>query len=121
MSKIVSAVNAMIKNEAKISSVLLSENDEIFFRYDDKYNWSVKKTEDETWLWFYPGESDVDYLASLDEFEGVAMVTYKLSDIGTREAKQTFYELYAMLKEKLYGVDDVLDDIIADGSGEIPF
>jgi len=42
------------------------------------------------------------------------MVVYKDSEIGTREARASFTELYSLLTEKVYGVDEVLDDIIAD-------
>ena len=46
------------------------------------------------------------------------MVTYDTSQIGTKEAKASFAELYGILEEKLHGVDDVLDDILKD---EPPF
>ena len=42
------------------------------------------------------------------------MVTYKDTEIGTKEAKASFAELHTLIKERVYGVNDVLDDIISD-------
>ena len=41
-------------------------------------------------------------------------VKYDSAYIKTREATESFNELYQIIKEKLHGVDIVLDDIIAD-------
>jgi len=120
MTKIVSALNAMIRNEEKISDVIAGEQDEIFFLYDGKYKWSMKTGDDEElWLWFYPGQNSLEDLSCRTDFEGVPMVTYRLSEIGTREATQTFRELYSIVREKMWGMDDILNDIIKDD--DIPF
>jgi len=42
------------------------------------------------------------------------MVKYSDTEVGTKEAKSSFAELYTIVKERLYGVNDVLDDIISD-------
>ena len=49
------------------------------------------------------------------------MIVYKVSDIGSREARETFEELYTLLKEKAYGIDEVLNEIIEEGADDIPF
>jgi hypothetical protein len=117
MSKIVQAVNAMISNKPLITSVI-SSNDEIFFTYRDKYIWSVRREPDsnEFLLWHYPGTDDIEQIAGNegDDWERVPMVVYKTAEIGTKEARASFAELYSMVKERLYGMDDVLDDIISD-------
>jgi len=114
MSKIVQAVNAMISNSKFITEVTRG-NDEIFFLYKRKYRWSMARRDDEHVLWFYPGDESVRSLASRDgNWDDVEMVVYKDSEIGTREARASFTELYSLLTEKVYGVDEVLDDIIAD-------
>jgi hypothetical protein len=115
MSKIVQAVNAMISNSKLITSVIKGES-ELFFLYKNKYKWSISKREDGHILWYYPGSETLQSLASHDgdDWQGVEMVTYKDSEIGTKEAKATFSELYTLLNEKIYGIDDVLNDIISD-------
>lgn len=116
MSKIVQAVNAMISNKQLIKDVLLGDR-EVFFRYRNKYKWSIRQTEDgEYILWHYPGGGDLEELAAYidDDWEGVPMVSYKTSEIGTKEAEASFAELYQIVKERAYGMDEILDDIISD-------
>ena len=117
MSKIVQAVNTMIENPKLITKVIRS-GDELFFLYKNKYKWSMTKRQGTYLLWFYPGEETLEQLVSYEvqEWDDVAMVTYRDSDIGTREAKSSFSELYQLLQEKVHGVNDVLDDIISDDS-----
>jgi hypothetical protein len=43
------------------------------------------------------------------------MVIYRVKDIGTKEAKESFADLYAVLKAKKWNMDSVLDEIIATG------
>lgn len=115
MSKIVTAVNAMISNEAKIS-VAGAKDNELFFVYDGKHKWSLtwtKGEEGEYWLYFYPGGESIEELLSCPEWEDVVYVTYSTKELKTREAKDSFAELYGILEEKAYGVEEVLDDIIA--------
>ena len=116
MSKIVQAANVMISRKNLITDVTLGEN-EVFFTYNGKYHWSIAQRDNEIFLWFYPRAESLAELVGRShhqEWDGVEMVTYKASDIGTREAAETFSELYRVVKEKLFGVDDVLDDIIKD-------
>jgi hypothetical protein len=115
MSKIVQAVNAMISNEKLISKVIRG-NDEFFFLYKGKYNWSIANRENGIYLWYYPGDISLETLATIDgpEWQDVNMISYVDSDIGTKEAKASFLDLYNLVKEKIFGMDDVLDDIISD-------
>lgn len=118
MSKIVQAVNSMISNKERITSVTPgSHAGEIFFLYNDKYRWSVRPDgEEDYFLWHYPGDTPIESLAVYDneDWEGVPMVVYKTSDIGTKEARASFADLYGLIKDRQYGMDDVLDDIISD-------
>jgi hypothetical protein len=121
MSKIVSAVNAMILRSDRINPAILGEDGEVFFTYDSKYNWSIKQNEDDFVLWFYPGSGSVEALARQRSWdEDIPVVVYKASQTGGREAKDTFRELYTIVREKVFGLDDVLKDII-DGADDIPF
>jgi hypothetical protein len=117
MSKIVQAVNAMISNKHLIDNVIIGEI-EIFFRYREKYIWSVRRETDsgEYLLWYYPGADDVDRLAANDgeDWERVTMVVYKTAEIGTKEARASFAELHSIVKERIYGMDEILEDIISD-------
>lgn len=116
MSKVVQAVNAMISNPDHITNVMRNGR-ELFFLYKGKYKWSIiKSDEDKYHLYFYPGDEDLERLAYYDgnDWEGTPMVTYSDEDIGTKEAKASFSELYTLIKERVYGVNEVLDDIISD-------
>ena len=118
MSKIVQAANAMIANRDLISPVIMNE-DEYFFVYNKKHKWSMKLQDTGLYsLWFYPGQESIEDLASLPpgQWNGsVPMIHYSDGEIGTREAKATFAELYTIVKERLYGIDAALDDIIGAG------
>jgi len=87
----------------------------MFFLYK-KYKWSIGKRDDGIYLWFYPNVDDLESLLQYED-EGwaeVDMVCYKAIDIGTKEAVDSFSELYSLVSEKVYGVDLVLEDIISD-------
>ncbi|ENV63636.1 hypothetical protein F949_01011 [Acinetobacter junii NIPH 182] len=123
MSKIVQAVNAMLSNSKLITDVMV-EDAEYFFLYKSKYKWSIKRIEDEIILWFYPGSESLQQLIHLtlgSDWQSVPMVRYSDKEIGTKEAKLSFVELYNLIKEKVYGVDDALDDIISDLDEDLPF
>lgn len=115
MSKIVQAVNSMISNPNNITKVIQG-NGEYFFTYKDQYKWSIRKGDDGHVIWFYPGEQSIEELASLENYQWdeINMVGYRDHEIGTREAKASFAELYTMIKERVFGVNKVLDDIISD-------
>lgn len=116
MSKVVQAVNAMISNPDKIGKVIRGDS-ELFFLYKDKYKWSMAERSGDYWLWFYPGDESIEQLASFEEngdWEGTPIVAYRAGEIGTKEAKASFADLFMLLKEKVYGVNVVLDDIISD-------
>jgi hypothetical protein len=123
MSKIVQAANVMVSNPALISDVLFgsAEPDEVFFTYKSKYKWSITKNEDSNGchlLHYYPSEDiSIEALAAMDNFDWNLynqIVTYSSQEIGSKEAKETFSELYTITIEKQFGMDTVLDDIISD-------
>jgi len=117
MSKIVEAVNVMISNQDKIDSTYQGTYEpEVFFRYDKKHNWSILRNEaGDFYLHYYPAKYEVEDLASWPEeawHEFRGMVSYNSKDLGTKEAKDSLRELYTVVKEKVFGMDDVLSDII---------
>lgn len=123
MSKIVMAVNVMVLNPDKITDVIQGYTDsEVFFRYDDKHKWSIHEgSSGILYLHFYPGAQSLSDLAAMDEEQWDRMarrVTYNTKELGTKEAVESFKELYSVVKEKMYGMDEVLDDII---ESDIPF
>ncbi|HHX6629191.1 hypothetical protein ACEP27_01635 [Pseudomonas aeruginosa] len=124
MSKIIQAVNVMITNEQKISSVLPGQlSGEIFFLFNKKHKWSIYKQESgEYFLTYYPGPQPLEYFADMSEEDAAIfteVVIYNSKSIGTKEGYASLKELYTILQEKLYGMDKVLNDIIE--SDDIPF
>lgn len=114
-AKIVQAVNAMVSNSDKISDVVGGQQ-ELLFMYKKKYVWGIADRSDEYGLWYYPDAKSTEELASLEphEFEDMPLIYYSTKDIGTKEARDSFRELYQLVKEKVLGMDTVLDDIISD-------
>jgi hypothetical protein len=118
MSKIVQAVNAMISNPDLIGSVMegATESPEVFFLYNGRHKWSMRKDGDGDYhLFYYPGEQKLEQLARMDDDDWQnfrEMAHYSANQIGTREAKASFRDLYNLLNEKVYGLDEALTDII---------
>lgn len=123
MSKIVRAVNVMVSNPEQITNVISSNySDELFFIYKNKYKWGMKRDEDgEYYLYYYPGRQTLNQLAGFSDQDWndfSEMVVYSTNGIGTKEARSSFADLYTVVREKRFGLNDVLDDIIGD---EVPF
>ncbi|PTS71881.1 hypothetical protein DBR33_01280 [Stenotrophomonas sp. HMWF022] len=110
----------MIANSDRISDVVTGRTGELFFLYGGRYKWSIlRDASGEIRLWFYPGTQSLNDLSSWDDYEWAGfdeMVLYSAKELGTREAVDSFDELYRVVSEKRYGVDEALDDII-NGSG----
>jgi hypothetical protein len=116
MSKIVQAVNSMIAHSELISDVMQGD-DEYFFVYKNKYKWSMAQRDSEIFLWYYPGSESLQQLSqaeAIGDWEDINMVKYTDKEIGTKEATASFQELFLIVKEKVFRVDEVLDDIISD-------
>jgi hypothetical protein len=121
MSKIVRAINAMVSNPDKIKAVTPGvENDEVFFSYMEKHKWSLvhENREDRYLLHFYPADIPLERLARIPpgEWESIPMVSYSSDELSGREAIASMRDLYMIVREKAYGVDEVLDEIIADAN-----
>lgn len=114
--KIVSAANAMIASRDRITDVIPGmTGEEIFFLYDQKHKWSISKVQDEYVLFYYPGMDDIRHMASWPEeawYDFNEMIRYSSKELGTKEARETFAELYRVVKENLFGIGSVLDEII---------
>lgn len=118
MSKIVKAINVMVSNPELITGVLKGENEnECFFIYDEKHPWSIlKRADGEFYLAYYPGGQDISELARIPDEAwhhlNPECVTYNSKDLGVKEARDSMSDLYNVVNEKVYGMDDVLNDII---------
>lgn len=115
MSKIVQVVNAMISNKEKITNVI-PNNREYFFLYDKKYRWSISPLEDENYnLFLYPSSNEsTNELALKEDHEWAFynLIRYTTKEIKTKEAYESFHELYQTVSEKSYGIDGIFDDIL---------
>jgi hypothetical protein len=112
MYKIVAAVNSMVEHSNLIGQV--SKGDKAyFFVYDNKFKWSIHEDENQNYdLNYYPGNQSIDDLLSMDLRYFKDFVRYSTEDISTREAKESFADLYQTVQSKLYDIDTVLDQII---------
>lgn len=112
--KIIQVINAMIIKQEKISSVLKVGN-EYFFLYNNIHKWSIVKSTDENYfLHFYPtNDMTLDQLSRYQNWTDYSgIITYNSSDLKTQEASESFRELYQIVAEKVFGLDDIFDEII---------
>jgi hypothetical protein len=112
--KIVQVLNAMIANPEKISNVIKSDK-EFFFLYDGKHKWSVLKwdREDEYSVFIYPKfEGTLEDLPHVDFGTFNDYVSYTTKELKTTEARETFAELYQIVSSKVFGVDDIFNEIL---------
>ena len=118
MNKIIQVINAMISNSERISNVLVTQSNEFFFIYNDKHKWSLiedKKNDKKSIILFlYPDEEiKLETLAFDTDFsEYKGFVSYRSDDFKSAEAIESFKELLNIVKNKIYGVDEILDEIL---------
>ncbi|MDR2906462.1 MAG: hypothetical protein LBU91_00530 [Bacteroidales bacterium] len=119
MTKIIQVLNSIISDKSKITNVIrgnLGGNSEYYFLYNNKYKWSIAKNSDEEYfVHLYPEtELTLSDLADPDTWNHstVSYVTYSTKDLKTQEAEETFRELYQIVSDKLFGIDDIFNDII---------
>jgi hypothetical protein len=108
----------MIGSEEDIDKVVLgADGDEYFFVFKNKYVWSVASRESGFSLYFYPQAlpQEIRGLASRGpgDWDQIVMVHYFDGDVGAG-ASNAFKRLFDLVKDKSYGMDKVLDDIIGD-------
>lgn len=115
----------MVSNPDKITNVL-KNGDEFFFLYKEKYKWSISIYVDRYYLHYYPEKTlprSIEELARLDsqDFEYLqgSYITYSTDEYKSQEAKESFRELYTIVKEKVLDIDKTLQDIIDDDN--VPF
>ena len=116
--KIVQVINSIITNKSKISNVLRNDS-EYFFVYNSKYKWSITKSDktDDYFIHFYPTDiMNIEQLANNQDWNSFPhYVSYKTEDLKTKEALETFRELYQIVADKVYGIDDIFNEIILGG------
>ena len=118
----------MISNKDKIVVAPTLSAQAFNFCYADKYTWSIlaldsKGPKRDYVLYFYPGLTQKDEVYRLinrteDEWDRANIVKYATYLIKTKEATESFAELFQILQGKATNMDQVLDDIIAIGWGD---
>lgn len=107
------AINSMIHNINEIYEITESKG-EYFFKYKE-YIWSVYGLDDEVVLTYFPYCRKIDDAISKVNYEReYSNIRYKSGDFKSVEDIESFNELYRKIKERVYNVDKVLDDIIGD-------
>lgn len=116
MNKIIRVINAMISNYGKISNVVATPHNEYFFIYNNKHKWSMIRSGSDFTLFLYPDENiKLEELAFDTDFDRYNnFVSYRSEEYKSAEATETFSELFKVVKNKIFGVDDILDDILKD-------
>ena len=122
MSKIVKAINIMIENPEKITNVI-KRNNEFFFKFLDKQKWSINKKKESLnsiknnyAIYYYSTEKTLEELSNLNagsssDWSGIDIVFYSTKTIKTREAYESFEQLYTKLNEKIYDIDKIFNEI----------
>jgi hypothetical protein len=128
MSRIIQAINSMIINRDQITETSEYKS-EYFFKFLN-YVWSIKSissdsifdmfhnqirssTEDYI-LTYYPGYTSVSSaLNDVIQNKTIKVVRYSDDTFKSQEATESFRDLYKTITEKVYNLDNVLDDIIS--------
>ncbi len=120
MSNIILAINSMIENSEKISTIE-KKGQSFFFSYKGYiwkiWQWITDFPENESGfsLAYYPKVKSVSELTEIGDSETSdkeESVVYNSSDFKGKEAYESFAELYSIIREKYYGIDKVFNDII---------
>ena len=115
MSKIIQVINTMISNKDKIGNVIKGEH-EYFFLFNQKHKWSISYNESEkkVFLHLYPDKTmSINDLTNIFDWESYRdYITYRSEEFKSKEALESFLELYDIVKSKLLGAEDILDDIL---------
>ncbi|MDX9918333.1 MAG: hypothetical protein RBT15_10045 [Gudongella sp.] len=110
-------INKMIETSEAISDVMLGTFgvEEYYFFYKRKYRWSIYyyHEQDDYYLYYYKVELPIVDLANMDT-SMLTFIKYQSSEFKSKEATESFAELYNIVKGKLLGMDDVIDDILND-------
>lgn len=105
----------MISNKDKIGDVIKGEH-EFFFQFNKKHNWSISQDQNtnDLYLYLYPDEdislADLERIVNWELYKD--FVVYSTNEFKSTEASESFQELYSIVKSKLFGVDEILDDIL---------
>lgn len=124
MSKIIQVINSMIENSKKITEIEKKETN-FFFLYKE-YVWSIIQWSNDVTdevkysLIYYPKNKKISELRILGyaDMLKIDRVFYSTDDFKTKEAFESFAQLYTMIKEKYYGIDKMFDDILEDSEQE---
>ena len=116
MNKIIQVINVMISNAQKVTNVIVNKEDEFFFIYNKNHKWSITEDENDgsVSLFLYPDEQiKLEELAFETDY-GVykKFVAFSSDDFKSKELTESFVELMNLVKNKIYGVDDILDEIL---------
>lgn len=114
----------MITNSKRIGNVIKSSQstNEYFFTYKGSYKWSIMESpmaNGEILLYYYPMNLNLHEISMLLEPE-IEFITYKSGEFKSKEADESFRELFSIVKSKYLGMDKVLDDILNE-SDDLPF
>jgi hypothetical protein len=112
---IILVINTMIQNSDKIGNVFVTPGNpnEFFFVYNLKHVWSILLTgvKDDFLLFYYKGSRPIKELAE-DTNRFNNSINYSALDYKTKEAIESFRDLFLLVKSKTYGMDWVFKDIL---------
>jgi hypothetical protein len=111
--KIIQVLNTMISNQNEISNVLKGEFDIYYFVYKEKYKWAINKSpkSENYFVYFFPRSEAIEDVVHAD-WTILDYIAYSTEDLKTKEALETFRELHQIVVSKVYGIDEMFDDII---------
>lgn len=104
----------MISRKELISDVIKDSQDVYYFVFDKKHKWSIfhNEKDNNVCLIIYPEKNkSIEEIKNAD-LSILSHVVYESADFRTIEAKESFKELYKIIQEKLYDIDQEFDDIL---------
>lgn len=113
---IIKVINKMILNSGAIGNVYPApgnSSNEFFFVFNMKHFWSILLTglRDDFLLFYYKDNpSFKDLVEDKDRFSNA--ICYSTMDFKSKEATESFRDLFNIVKGKTYGMEEVFKDIL---------
>ncbi|WP_373493188.1 hypothetical protein [Aquiflexum sp.] len=113
--KIIQVLNSIIEKKDKITNVK-PLGSLYFFLFDGEFKWAIERDNsgDSYSVYFFPSkEALIDYLSSTLTWMEEDYVKYSTEELKSKEAFETFKDLYQIVVDKVFDIDKMFDKIIS--------
>ncbi|WP_194975128.1 hypothetical protein [Aquiflexum lacus] len=112
--KIIQVLNSIIEKKEKISNVKPNGN-AYFFLFDGEFKWAIERDNSGVYaVYFFPSnELLIDQFSNPLVWMEEDYVKYSTEELKSKEAFETFKDLYQVVIDKVFDIDKMFDKIIS--------